>query len=289
MDYRELLAQHVKTDADVTIATVEHPLKDATHFGVVEVNQNFRVIGFEEKPKRPSALPSRPDMALVSMGIYVFKRDVLTRSLTLNCETGFGFDFGHHVIPSLIDTTRVYAYDFRDDVQESPRYWRDIGTIDSYYQASLDFVRPDASAGPRLRNGWHSRQELPEHLATNVCGSAHVTHSVLSPGVRIEEDAHVEDSVLMPGVHVGRGARLRRVIVEEGVQIPAGFRVGWDVERDRKHYSVSPLGVVVINETPWMAKTVINFKTQRPRLPNATLHDLEGRQDATTFIRQSSV
>ena len=281
MDYRELLAQHVETAADVTIAAVEHPLKDAMHFGVVEVNADFRVMGFEEKPRNPSALPLRPDMALVSMGVYVFNRDVLARSLMENCESGFGYDFGHHVIPSLIDTARVYAYDFRDEVKESPRYWRDIGTIDSYYQASLDFVRPDTAAD-HFRNGWHSRQELPDEIATTVCGSAHVTHSVLSPGVRIEEGAYVEDSVLMPGVWVGRGARLHRVIVEEGVRIPADFHAGWDIERDRGHYSVSPSGVVVISETPRIAKQVMTGAS--PAFGYAKVSDTTRLEEAVSLF-----
>jgi glucose-1-phosphate adenylyltransferase len=135
MDYRELLSQHLEKDADVTVATIEHPLKDATHFGVVEADRDFRVIGFEEKPANPRPLPLRPHMALVSMGVYVFKKDVLVRSLIENCDRAFGYDFGHHVIPSLISAARVHAYDFRDEDGDAPRYWRDIGTIASYFPA----------------------------------------------------------------------------------------------------------------------------------------------------------
>lgn len=258
MDYRELLAQHLATDADVTIATVEHPVQDAAHFGVVEVDQDFRVIGFEEKPRHPRPLPARPQMALISMGVYLFKRDVLTRSLIENCDGALGFDFGHHVIPSLIGSERVYAYDFRDEAKDSPKYWRDIGTIDSYYQASMDFVRPDVSlsfhqSGSRCAN--EGSLSLPP--ATCVSGSARVSQAVLSPGVRIEQEAYVKDSVLMPGVRIGRGARLRRVIIEEGVQIPAHFEAGWNIDRDRRNFAVSPSGVVVISETPRVRKRIV--------------------------------
>ena len=254
MDYRELLAQHLETNADVTIATIEHPLEDAAHFGVVEVDPDFRVAGFQEKPVEPRALPLRPHMALISMGVYVFKKDVLARTLIQNCERGFGYDFGHHVIPSLIGSARVYAYDFRDEAAGSPRYWRDIGTIDSYHSASMDLVRPQASFNPYAKDGWHSRPTVPLQTGASVSGSAQASHSVLSPGVRIDEDASVEDSVLMPGVRVGKGAQLRRAIIEEGVQIPPGCRIGWDVEQDRKHHTVSRSGVVVVSESPKMAR-----------------------------------
>jgi len=269
MDYRELLAQHVETNADVTIATVEYPAKDASRFGVVEVDRDFQVTGFQEKPRNPCGMPLRPHVALISMGVYAFKTVALVRSLIENCDGAFGFDFGHHIIPSLIGSAHVYAFDFRDEIKNSPRYWRDIGTIDSYYEANMDFVRHGASFDP-FKDGWLSRRGLLSQAAASVCGSAHVSQSVLSPGVRIEEGASVEKSVLMSGVHVGRGARLRRAIIEEDVQIPAGFQIGWDIEHDRKHYTVSAKGIVVVSETPKMSKpapprfvqekTVLGFK-----------------------------
>ena len=255
MDYRELLSRHVETNADVTIATVEHPLQDATHFGVVEVDTNFRVTGFQEKPRGPRPLPLRPDMALISMGVYVFKTDVLTHSLLENCERAFGYDFGHHIIPALIGCARVFAFDFRDEVEDSPRYWRDIGTIDSYYRASMDLVQPMAPFKAHMSGAWHSAA-LPE-VAARVSSSAHASHSVLSSGVRIEKNASIENSVLMPGVRVGQGARIRRAIIEEGVQIPADFRVGWNIEHDQTHYTISPNGVVVVSETPHVIKPVV--------------------------------
>jgi glucose-1-phosphate adenylyltransferase len=204
MDYRELLSQHVETNADVTIATVEHPLKDATHFGVVEVDKDFRVTGFQEKPRNPRSLLSRPQMALISMGVYVFKTDVLMRSLIENCERALGYDFGDHVIPSLISSARVFAFDFRDEVEDSPRYWRDIGTIDSYYQASMDVLQTMASFNRHMREEWYSQPASLPDTAASVSGSARVSRSVISPRVRIEPDASVEDSVLMPGVRVGQ-------------------------------------------------------------------------------------
>jgi glucose-1-phosphate adenylyltransferase len=254
MDYRELLAQHVKTNADVTIATVEHPIKDATHFGVVEVDHGFRVTGFQEKPMTPRGLPSRPHLALISMGIYVFTANVLSEALMAHCDSACGYDFGHNIIPCLVRSARVHAYDFRDEAQDAPRYWRDIGTIDSYYDASMDVAHGRAPL----------KRMLPLESRALLSASAHVSHSVLSPGVHIQEGAWVEDSVLMPGVRIGRGVRLRRAIIGEGVHVPASFQVGLDIEHDRKYYTVSRNGIVVLSETPKTARpTLVPFKSSR--------------------------
>ena len=261
MDYRELLSRHVATNADVTIAAIEYPIADATHFGVLEVNKDFRVTGFEEKPLNPRGLPLQIHMALVSMGVYVFKRDVLIRNLVENCQSAVGYDFGHNIIPALIDSARVYAYDFRDEMKGEPRYWRDIGTIDSYHDASMDLVRPEPLFNPYRENRWHSGP-TSFHNGPHVCGGAQVALSVLSPGVRIERDSSVEQSVLMPGVRVGPGARIRRAILEEGVQIPADFQVGWEIEYDRKLYTVSPKGVVVVSEMPKLSEPVLPYSLQ---------------------------
>ena len=247
MDYRDIIQHHAETNADLTLATVEHPLEDASHFGVVEVDREFKVIGFQEKPREPRTLPWRPAMALVSMGVYVFKTAVLARALLEHCDTGRGYDFGHDMIPSLVRSGRSYAYDFRDEAQDSPRYWRDIGTLDSYYESSMDLVGPHAALKPHLNDCWHLPTALARTVRTRVSSNARVSQSVLSDGVRIEEGAWVEDSVLMPGVSVGKGARIRHAIVQDGVHIPAGLEVGVDLEGDRNHYLVTDAGVVIVS------------------------------------------
>jgi glucose-1-phosphate adenylyltransferase len=264
MDYRELLAQHMEMQADVTIATIEYPLKHASQFGVVEVDKDFRVTGFEEKPENPRPLPLRRERALISMGVYAFKTRVLLASLKENCELRRGYDFGHHIIPSLISSARAYAYDFRDEHHDAPRYWRDIGTVDSYYRANMDLVRPDSGFNPYV-NPYETTHvthhptvaENKETLGARVHTDCHVSHTVLSPGVQIEEGANVHRSVLMTGAHIGRGAAVRNAIVEEGVDIPADSRIGWDVNEDRQRYVVSPTGVVVVSETPNNRQTVV--------------------------------
>jgi glucose-1-phosphate adenylyltransferase len=154
MDYRELLRYHAETDADMTIATVEHSLAAAKHFGVVEVGSEQRVVGFQEKPSKPRSAPSRPAGALISMGVYAFKREVLMRALSESCGQEKGYDFGHHIIPSLIGSAHIRAYDFRDKAKDIPCYWRDIGTLDSYYEANMDLVRSGTAFDPWANEDW---------------------------------------------------------------------------------------------------------------------------------------
>ena len=213
MDYRDLISQHIETNAGLTIAAVEYPVREAQGFGVVQVDDNFRVTGFEEKPRIPCPLASNPSMALVSMGVYVFNKPTLLDVLDLRCGSGNGFDFGHHIIPALIGSIRAYAYDFRDKTQNAPCYWRDIGTIDTYYNASMELLQ---AKSPILIEQSHPR----------ITTGARVSRSVISSGVEVEANAAVYDSILMPGVHVGAGAQLWRVIVQEGVHVPAGFCAG---------------------------------------------------------------
>jgi glucose-1-phosphate adenylyltransferase len=209
MDYREMLLEHKETGADLTIATIEYPLQDASHFGVVQVDENFEVIGFAEKPSNPQSLASRPTMALVSMGIYVFKKTALLDALRSCCDAG-GYDFGHDVIPALIQSVRTYAYDFRDPVKNSPRYWRDIGTLDAYYQANMDLLKTDPSFDPYLNEtqpSFPTRHPAPRHeLRARLHMSSRVAQSVLSPGVRIEAGAEIEESILLPGACIGKNA-----------------------------------------------------------------------------------
>ena len=285
MDYRSLLRSHAETDADLTIATVEHRLTDAAHFGVVEVDTESRVIGFQEKPPIPRPIPSRPAAALISMGVYVFKTQVLAQALVDQCDRQKGFDFGRHIIPSLIGSADIRAYDFRNDVTYSPGYWRDIGTLDSYYETSMDLVRPEKPFDPYANDDWPSYpahyQSSPHVGSLDGCASPGlhsqqfmarlptnrpVTRSILSPSVRTEEGCLIESSVLMEDVWVGKDARIRHAIIEAGVHIPAGFQIGFDLENDRKHYFVTDGGVIVVSQTPKHIRPTI-FCAPRPTRP----------------------
>jgi glucose-1-phosphate adenylyltransferase len=272
MDYRDLLRRHVETNADLTIATVEYPLDEASHFGVVEVDRSLRVTGFEEKPTNPRPLPGNSSRALVSMGVYVFKKSVLLASLRAVCESGTGYDFGHHIIPTLIHSTRSYAYDFRDEKENAPAYWRDIGTIDAYYAASMDLVRENPPFDPSPIGHPAPRHRLRAHVHLD----SRVAQSVLSPCVRIEGGVEIERAILLPGVRVGKGARIRRAIVEEGLELPEGFSVGFDGEQDRKQHSVTNSGIVVISHTPGKTKPIdlpLVFTNARARTANSVHGD----------------
>jgi glucose-1-phosphate adenylyltransferase len=245
MDYRALLKQHAETGADLTIASVEYSLRDASRFGVIEIDQTFKVTGFEEKPVHPHPMPARPAMALVNMGVYVFKKSVLINALRQHCEADGGHDFARHIIPSLIASKRTFAYDFRDS-EGNPGYWRDIGTIDSYYRAHMDILYDvrtrtldDGPITPRT-----TRESLVmSRLNRHSC----VRRTVVSAGVSLDRGVVLDESVLMPNVNVGKGAVLRRTIVEEGTHIPPGFRAGFELEHDRRHHTVTGEGVVVIS------------------------------------------
>jgi len=244
MNYRSLLQRHAETDADVTISTIECPLVRAKSFGVVEVDSHLRATGFREKPAAPRPLRHQPGMARVSMGVYVFKLRTLVEALCKNYARDANHDFGRDIIPSLLGSAEVYAYDFRDEASNAPGYWRDIGTIDSYYRASMDLVQPNPPSD--LQRVLLSDHRSDPRRMTSLSGSARISRTTLSSGVTIQAGAEIEDSVLMPGVQVGAGAKIRRAIIEEDVRIPAGFTVGFDPEYDRRRHWVSSEGVAVV-------------------------------------------
>jgi glucose-1-phosphate adenylyltransferase len=252
MDYTRLLQQHIQTNADLTLATVPHPLKDAHHFGVVEVDRDATVVGFVEKPAQPQALPSNSAMALVNMGVYIFKADVLAQTILDVCDTGAGADFGRDVIPTLIPSNRVFAYEHCHEISKAPLYWRDIGTIESFYDASMDALKSDPPFDPFLNESHPSKPTRHPALdgiapfPAQVHKSAQVTRSVVSAGVEVGENATVEDSILMPGVRVGRGARLRRVIVEESITLPEQYSAGFDLTHARRAHAITDKGIIVV-------------------------------------------
>jgi glucose-1-phosphate adenylyltransferase len=251
MDYRGVIDRHLETGADLTLSAVQCSLDQASSFGVVEVAEDYRVRRFVEKPAAPKSMPQRPSMALVSMGIYVFRVQTLVDALHRHCYSGSGYDFGYHIVPSLIDSARVYAHDFCEE-SGSPCYWRDVGAIDRYFQASMDFLQPELPFVPYLF-GLPDKDAKPS-LSTPHGNHCRISRTVFCCGAEVDDGVEIEDSVLLPGVRVKRGARLRRAIVDEGVQIPEGFTVGWDAEVDGLHHIVSPGGVVVVSHAPYPAR-----------------------------------
>lgn len=269
MDYAALIAAHKEKEADLTIACMRVPLEEARAFGVVGVDEDKRIVEFAEKPANPRPIPGEPDTALASMGIYVFKVDTLRAALEDDsARADSSHDFGKDLIPRLIGAARVYAYRFggsRGRVTPD-RYWRDVGTLDAYYQANMDLLQPEPPLDLYQRD-WAIRtyqgQNPPARIIPGgsgregvladsilsggaVVAGAVVRRSILSARVRVEEGAVVEDSLLFDSVRVGPGAVLRRCIVDKGVRIPPGETVGVDLEKDRRRFTVSEGGVIAV-------------------------------------------
>ena len=269
MDFARLIARHEANGAVATVAAVEVPIAEASSFGVLAVDEAWRITAFQEKPKAPSPVPGRPDTALVNMGVYVFDTETLVRALAADARRETRHDFGHDILPALVDTKKLYAYPFIDENKKQSAYWRDIGTLDSYYDASMDLVAVEPVFNLYDKH-WPIRtmaQQLPPAktvfaqeepggrlgivLDSLVSGGAivsggRVERCILGPEVRVNSYAKVVDSVLMGGVDIGRHARVTKAIVDKGVRIPASFVVGEDSEEDRRRFTVTPGGVVVI-------------------------------------------
>jgi len=269
LDFARLIARHESMGAIATVAAVEVPIAEASSFGVLAVDEQSRITAFQEKPKHPSPVPGRPDTALVNMGVYVFETEPLVRALAADARRDTRHDFGHDILPALVDTNKLFAYPFIDENKKQTAYWRDIGTLDSYYDASMDLVAVEPVFNLYDKN-WPIRtmaQQLPPAktvfaqeepggrlgivLDSLVSGGAivsggRVERCILGPEVRVNSYAKVVDSVLMDGVDIGRHARVTKAIIDKGVHIPPSFVVGEDEAEDKRRFTVTPGGVVVI-------------------------------------------
>lgn len=269
MDYAAILRRHAELDADLSVACMRVPVKQASGFGIMTVDEQDRVTGFDEKPAHPKPLPDNPDVSLASMGIYVFNSDVLLSELDRDHENEHSsHDFGNDLLPRLIQSHHVAGYQFGgDEGRVTPdRYWRDVGTLDSYYDANMDLLAPVPSLD-LYQDSWPIRtyqgQHPPARIVPGIQGSCgpvknsmlgngsvvsggSVVHSILSARVRIDDGAHVESSILFDNVQVGAGARLRRCIVDKDVCIPAGMQIGYDPVADAARFPVSPNGIVAV-------------------------------------------
>jgi glucose-1-phosphate adenylyltransferase len=274
MDYGEMLDWHRTHGAEITIATTQVPPPEAGRYGILDVGADCRVTGFEEKPRHDHVARSPFDAATVSasMGIYVFNTDVLLRALHEDSNMPDStHDFGKDVIPHLLDRCRVIAYDFRDLNAKQSRYWRDVGTLDAYYEANMDLVsvtpefnlydqrwpiRTKATQQPPAKfvfaqKGRRMGLALDSIVSAGcIVSGGRVLHSVLSPGVRVNSYCEVEYSILMPGVEIGRYSRIRRAIVNTGVKIPESRSIGFDPDADRANgYHVTEGGVAVVSDS----------------------------------------
>ncbi|HET7207986.1 MAG TPA: glucose-1-phosphate adenylyltransferase [Terriglobales bacterium] len=268
MNYERMLRQHQESGADVTLATILIDPSETHRFGVVDVDRDNRVVGFLEKPKHTDLRsPFNPQMVSASMGVYLFNTDVLIPVLLKDAEDpSSSHDFGHDLLPRMVDDYRVYAFNFIDENKKEALYWRDVGTLEAYYEANMDIV----SVSPVFNlydSDWpirtHQRQYPPakfvfaevgrtgtalDSIVSSGCivsGSA-VRNSVLSPDVRVNSYSEVDSSILFSHVNVGRHCRIRKAILDRDVHVPEGTTIGYDTEADRQRYFVTDTGITVV-------------------------------------------
>ncbi len=271
MDYRELIEFHETNNADLTVPCIEVPIKEASRFGVMSIDNEQQIVEFNEKPASPKPIQSNPEMALVSMGIYLFNTQVLVKRVIEDTKRDTIHDFGKNIIPSMINKDRVFAFIFRDKNNKAVKYWRDIGTIDAYWEANMDLVQVDPIFN-LYDNNWPIRtyheQLSPaktvftelfpggrcgtvlDSLVSNGCiiSGARVERSILSPNVRIDNYSEVIDSILMAGVRIGKNVKIRKAIIDKSVIVPDGKHIGYNLEADAKQFVISEKGVVVAHK-----------------------------------------
>jgi glucose-1-phosphate adenylyltransferase len=277
MDINQMLVYHVQKSAVATLSAIPVPIEEASAFGVVEVDATGRMIGFEEKPERPKCMPGKPEWALASMGNYLFNSKFLVRELLSDSKLeNSQHDFGRDILPSIYNRHPVYVYDFntnriRGEKDASLGYWRDIGTLEAFYDANMDCraVSPIFNLyntkWPLRTVNWNlspakfvfgeddpeNRRGIAEDSIVSegcILSGGRAIRSILSPGDYLHSHSLVTDSILFPDVDVGRGARVHRAIVEKSVRIPPGFQVGIDLDKDRERFHVTETGIVVISK-----------------------------------------
>jgi len=283
MDYRKMIYFHRANNADLTIASIEVPVEDARRYGVLEVDGQARIAGFHEKPEQPLGVPGREHVTLASMGIYMFKADVLREVCRDDAGCGESSrDFGKDVIPKMIDQYRSFAYTFQDENKKEFNYWRDVGTITSYFEANMDLVDVEPQFNLYDKE-WPLRSNLPivppakfvfadpgdrfgaavDSIVSPGCiiSGGFVRSSVLSPEVRVNSYSDVDRCVLLDGCSIGRHSKIRNTIVEKRVHLPEGTVIGYDESADRDRYTVTPEGVVVVAESPEDARHATELQT----------------------------
>jgi glucose-1-phosphate adenylyltransferase len=267
MDYGPMLASHVEKKADITVGVVEVPREQATGFGVMSVDRDYRITKFTEKPKDPEGIPGREDYALGSMGIYVFKASLLYRLLEENAQrSDTQHDFGRNIIPEALKSLKVYAYPFTDVRTGVQHYWRDVGTVDAFYEANMELVHvnPELNIYDEQWPIWTYQRQYPpakfvldedgrRGMAINsmvsggcIISGAHVNQSLLFSNVRVEERSYVERSVIFPDVRIGPDCTIKKAIIDTGGVVPRGVQIGVDPQEDARRFYISEKGVVLV-------------------------------------------
>ncbi len=267
MDYRNMIRFHQEKRADLTIASMDVPLEEGKRFGIIQTNEDNRIVGFYEKPSAPISSPNNPEVTFASMGIYLFNTETLVKAIIDDTKKNTNHDFGRNIIPEMIHSKRVYAYPFGD----GNNYWRDIGTLDAYWESNMDLVQ--VSPGFNLYDkDWPIRtykaqyppaktvfnRDLPDQQKDMIINSivsggciisgAKVEGCILSPDIRIGSNSEIYDSIIMGNVRIGRNVKIRKAIIDKSVNIPDNMSIGYDMEEDSKHFTVTDSGIVVVRK-----------------------------------------
>ena len=267
MDYGSMIAKHVEQEADITVGCIIVPLAEAREFGVMGTDESMRINSFSEKPDNPVPMPGSETEALCSMGIYIFNTAFLFEQLIKDCDTPNSTrDFGKDIIPNAIEKYRVFAYPFNDEQSGEQSYWRDVGTVDAYWNANLELigVTPELNLYDEEWPIWTYQEQLPpakfifddddrrgmavDAMVSGGCiiSGATVRHSVLFSDVRVRDYSLIENTVVLPDVEVGKNCIIKNAIIDRGCMIPEGTQIGVDLEQDNLRYFVSPKGIVLV-------------------------------------------
>lgn len=271
MNYADMYNFLLAKQADAVVGAIEIPLAEARRFGVIGVDEGYRILRFDEKPQNPVPIPNDPTQAFASMGIYLFRASIIRERLIQDAKEDSAHDFGKDIIPRMIRENRVYAFKFQDENKKAVKYWRDIGTLDAYWEANMDLVAVDPLFN-LYDQEWPIRTYQGQYppakfvfaqdyqggrmgvaLDSIVCGGCiisggRVQNSVLSPNVRVQDHADVRESVVMENVVIGEHARIRRAIIDKDVIIPPKTEIGYDLDADRRRFTVTDSGLVVISK-----------------------------------------
>lgn len=271
MNYAEMYYWLIAKQADAVVGAIDIPIQDASRFGVISVDENYRIVRFDEKPAQPTPLPGDPAHAFASMGIYLFRTSAIRKFLMADAQESGAHDFGRNIIPRMIEEQRVYAFKFQDANKKAVQYWRDIGTLDAYWEANMDLVAVDPLFNlydPEWPIRTYQGQFPPAKfvfsqdyqggrmgvaLDSIVCGGcivsgARVQNSVLSPNVRVLDHADVRESILMGNVTIGAHSRIKRAIIDKDVTIPPHTEIGYNRDTDAQKFTITDSGLVVISK-----------------------------------------
>jgi glucose-1-phosphate adenylyltransferase len=269
MDYRPMLLAHVETGSDLTVSCLEVPIEEAAgEFGVMTVDDSNRIIQFDEKPKQPNPLPGKPDKTLASMGNYIFNTDFLLEILERDGKSPDSeHDFGKNIIPNILEDHKVYAYPFLDPETDALAYWRDVGSLDAFWEANMELISPDPELNLYDHNWpvWtYQRQLAPAKFVFDddgrrgmavdsavsggcIISGSYLRRTLLFSDVRVHSYSNVEGTIVLPGATINRHCKIKRAIIDSGCDVPEGSVIGYDAEQDRANgFRVSAKGVVLV-------------------------------------------